>query len=64
MQSALLEQFKGLGFLAGWLAVALLIGFSLFYAWDLIYKRAQKENEPSEPRSRTDEEKSIESQIS
>jgi hypothetical protein len=41
MQSTFLDQFTGLEFFAGWLAVAVAIGFSLFYAWNLLYKRAE-----------------------
>jgi len=51
MQIALLEQFEGLRFFAGWLALTLAIGFSLFHVWNLIYKRARKAQQQSEMRS-------------
>ena len=41
MQIAFIEQFKGLGFFAGWLALTLAVGFLLFYVWNLIYKRME-----------------------
>ena len=57
MQSTLLDQFEGLGFFAGWLAVALALGFSLFYAWDLFYKRAESRREQDALRAKADEDK-------
>jgi hypothetical protein len=54
MPSTLLDQFQGLGFFAGWLAVALAIGFSLFYAWDLLYKRGESRRRQDGLRAKPD----------
>jgi hypothetical protein len=49
MRIAFLEQSNGLGFFAGWLASTLAIGFFLFYAWNLTYKRARKPQQGETP---------------
>jgi hypothetical protein len=58
----ILDQFKGLGPFSAWLGLALAAGVALFYAWDLLSKRAQSraqrelhgkpaEDKPAESRS-------------
>ena len=43
-----IEHFAGfehLGFFAGWLVSALVLGFLLFYAWDLIHRRLERKQD-------------------
>jgi hypothetical protein len=42
-----LARFEHLGFFACWLASALVLGFLLFYAWEVIHRRLDaKQNQP------------------
>jgi hypothetical protein len=37
-----LARFEHFGFFAGWLLSALVLGFFVFYTWDLIHRRPER----------------------
>jgi hypothetical protein len=40
-----LARIEHFGFFAGWLVSALVLGFLLFYAWDLIHRRVDRKQD-------------------
>jgi hypothetical protein len=43
MRIEFLNQFEHLGFFAAWLALALALGFALFYVWDKLHRRWERQ---------------------